>query len=137
MVKLSEKKLKEMLLQEEALGEKVADLKFSKLEQLLVSVLESLAPKTVDKIFEFLKEKQKLLLRASTREELENLKNNIDPNAKKPEDGSSDNDKNSDGSNKDEDSTDKEKKNPDKESTDRVHPLGGRNPYIDAGIIAG
>jgi len=72
-IMLVEKKIRMLLLQEDALPEDIKHITLTKFEQFLVS----LSPDTANSVFNFLKEKQQLILHAKTVEELEDLKKGI------------------------------------------------------------
>lgn len=74
-VMLVEKKMKQLLLQQEELPQTIHKITLTKLEETLIS----LAPETANKVFAFLQEKQKLLLIADTKDKLEQLKNGVIP----------------------------------------------------------
>jgi hypothetical protein len=72
-VSFFEKKMKELLLRDTELTDNLDDYNLTWLQQKIAKM----SPKTTDIVIQFLKEKQKQLLIAQTKEDLENLKNGI------------------------------------------------------------
>ena len=71
VVTIVEKRLKTYMLQDAELPQSLKDFSLTRWEKFLIS----LSPTTAEKVFQFLKEKQKLILQTTTVEELNNLKN--------------------------------------------------------------
>ncbi len=70
-----ESRIKSLMLQEDELPQSLNKIQLTPFEEKLASF----APETANKVFEFLKEKQKLLLDSDTKEKLEQLKEGIVP----------------------------------------------------------
>jgi hypothetical protein len=74
-ISLVEKKMKELLLQDNELSDSIDTYNLTRRQEKLAS----LSPTLTDKVINFLKEKQKLLLTVQTQKQLDALKQGIDP----------------------------------------------------------
>ena len=79
VVVISERKMKALLLEDKELGTNIDDVKkrLNTVEGFFFNILQKLSSNTIDKIFSFLQEKQKVILRAQTQEDLKNLKDGV------------------------------------------------------------
>lgn len=76
--------MKKLMLQQDKLPDTVEKLQLSSLEEKMMKFALTFMPDTINKIFEFLKEKQQLLLIADTKDKLEQLKNGVIPTETPP-----------------------------------------------------